>query len=78
METFSALLELCVGIHGEFPAQRPVTQGFDVLLDLRLHQLLIEQWRRHRADYGVIVMKDFIHYFRGIGSMEAKSSTTFL
>ena len=32
METFSALLALCVGISpvtGEFPSQRPVTRSFD-------------------------------------------------
>ena len=37
METFSALLALCVGnlpVSGEFPAQRPVTQSFDVFFDL--------------------------------------------
>ena len=35
METFSALLALCAGnspVTGEFPAQRPVTQSFDVFL----------------------------------------------
>ena len=39
METFSALLALCVGnspVTGEFPSQRPVTQSFDVFFDLRL------------------------------------------
>ena len=33
METFSALLAICAGnspATGEFPAQRPVTQSFDV------------------------------------------------
>ena len=38
METFSALLAICAGnspVHGEFPAQRPVTRGFDVFFDLR-------------------------------------------
>ena len=41
METFSALLALCAGISpvsGEFPSQRPVTQSFDVLFDLRLNK----------------------------------------
>ena len=40
METFSALLVICAGnspIPGEFPAQRPVTQSFDVFFDLRLN-----------------------------------------
>ena len=35
METFSALLTLCVGnspVTGEFPSQRPVTQSFGILL----------------------------------------------
>ena len=39
METFSALLAICVGnspVTGEFPAQRPVVQSFDVFFDLRL------------------------------------------
>ena len=39
METFSTLLALCAGnspVSGEFPAQRPVTQTFDVFFDLRL------------------------------------------
>ena len=39
METFSALLAICVGnspVTGEFPAQSPVTWTFDVLFDLRL------------------------------------------
>ena len=37
METFSTLLALCAGNSlaiGEFPSQRPVTQGFDVFFDL--------------------------------------------
>ena len=39
METFSALLALCVGnspVTGEFPAYRPETRSFDVFFDLRL------------------------------------------
>ena len=39
METFSALLALCVGNSpetGEFPTQRPATRSFDVFFDLRL------------------------------------------
>ena len=35
METFSELLAFCAGNSpggGEFPAQRPVTRGFDVFL----------------------------------------------
>ena len=48
METFSALLALCAGnstVSGEFPAQRPVTQSFDVFFDLRLtKQLSKHSW----------------------------------
>ena len=50
METFSALLAICVGefagnsqVPGEFPTQRPVTQSFDVLFDLRLNKRLSKQ-----------------------------------
>ena len=31
--------------HGEFPAQRPVTQSFDVFFDLCLTKRLSKQWR---------------------------------
>ena len=48
METFSALLALCVGnspVPGEFPSQRPVTRSFDVFFDLRLNKRLSkESW----------------------------------
>ena len=46
METFSALLAICAGnspVTGEFPAQRPVTQSFDVFFDLRLNRRLSKQ-----------------------------------
>ena len=46
METFSALLAICVGnspVPGEFPAQRPVTRSFDVFFDLRLNKRLSKQ-----------------------------------
>ena len=46
METFSALLAICVGTSrasGEFPAQRPVTRSFDVFFDLRLNKWLSKQ-----------------------------------
>ena len=46
METFSALLAICAGIHrspGEFPAQRSVTRSFDVFFDLRLNKRLSKQ-----------------------------------
>ena len=48
METFPALLAICVGnspVTCEFPAQRPVTQSFDVLFDLRLNKRLSKQSR---------------------------------
>ena len=41
METFSALLAICVGnspVPGEYPAQRPVTRSFDVFFDLHLNK----------------------------------------
>ena len=64
METFSVLLVLCVGnspVTGELPAQRPVTQSFDVFFDLRLNTRLSKQsWaddlRRRHAHYDVAVM----------------------
>ena len=46
METFSALLALCVGnspVTGEFPSQRPVTRSFDVFFALRLNKRLSKQ-----------------------------------
>ena len=46
METFSASLAICAGnspVHGEFPAQRPVTRSFDVFFDLRLNKRLSKQ-----------------------------------
>ena len=46
METFSALLALCVGnspVTGDFPAQRPMTRSFDIFFDLRLNNWLSKQ-----------------------------------
>ena len=46
METFSALLAICVGnspVTGEFPPQRPVTRSFDVYFDLRPNKRLSKQ-----------------------------------
>ena len=46
MKTFSALLAICAGnssVPGEFPAQRPVTQSFDVFCDLRPKKWLSKQ-----------------------------------
>ena len=51
METFSALLAICVvnsPVPDEFPAQRPVTWTFDFCFDLRPNKLLSKQslgWR---------------------------------
>ena len=66
METFSALLALCVGnppVTGEFPSQRPVTRSVDVFFDLRPNKRLSKQFReagdlrRHRVHYDVILMR---------------------
>ena len=46
IETFSALLALCVGnspLTGEFPSQRPLTRSFDVFVDMRLIKCLSKQ-----------------------------------
>ena len=64
METFSALLAICVGtstVPSEIPAQRPVTRSCDVFFDLRLWNGSVNNreagdLRRHRAQYDVIVM----------------------
>ena len=65
METFSALQAFCEGnaaVTGEFPSQRPVTQSFDIFLDLSLNKRLSKPARRgdlgrHRAHYDVTVMQ---------------------
>ena len=64
METFSALLALCAGnspVTGEFRAQRPVTQSFDVFFDVPWINAWVDDGeasdlRRHRVHYDVIVM----------------------
>ena len=46
METFTALLAICVGnspVTGEFPIQSLVTRSFDVFFDLRLNKRLSKQ-----------------------------------
>ena len=71
METFSALLALCVGnspFIGEFPSQRPVTRSFDVFFDLRPNKRLSKHswgwgfeipsrslWR-HCNEYWIIII----------------------
>ena len=64
METLSALLALSEGnspVTGEFPAQRPVTQSFDVFFYLRLDT-------HHHAHYDVTVMylRSTVHRWIGI------------
>ena len=47
IETLSALLAICAEnspVPGEFPAQRPVTRGFDIFFELRLNKRLSKQW----------------------------------
>ena len=50
METFSTLLALCAGnslVTGEFPAQKPVTQGFGVFFDepeLTVEETIVRLW----------------------------------
>ena len=46
MEECSALLAICAGnspVPGEFPAQRPITQSFEVFFDLRLNKRFCKQ-----------------------------------
>ena len=70
METFSALLALCVGnspVPGEFPLQRPVTRSFGVFFYLRLNKRLNKQtWGRwfetSYAHYDVAVMSTKMCY----------------
>ena len=61
----SALLAICArnsSVTGEFPAQRPVTQGFDVFYDLRINGCVNNgedgDLRRYGAHYDVIVMDE--------------------
>ena len=63
METFSALLAICAEnspVPGEFPAQRPVTRSFDVLICIWINGWVNSRdagdLRDHRAHYDVIVM----------------------
>ena len=62
METFSALLALCVGnspVTGEFSTQRPVTQSFDVFWAWTngwVNNREAGDLRCHRAHYDITVM----------------------
>ena len=59
MEIFPRYWPFVRGIHlatGEFPANRPVTQSFDIFFDLHQKQQLSKQWRagdlrRHRTHH---------------------------
>ena len=63
-ENVFALLAICAEnspVTGEFPSQRPETQSFDVVFNLRLKKHWVNNCeagdlRRHRAYYDVIVM----------------------
>ena len=77
METFSALLGLCVGnspVTGEFSSQRPVTRSFDVFFYLCLNTQLSKQswgwwfetpsrplWRHCNALHGI-----YCKHYQGI------------
>ena len=53
METFSALLALCVGnssVTSEFPSQRPMTRSFDASFDLGPNKRLSKQWWGRRFE----------------------------
>ena len=41
---------------GGFPAQRPVTRGFDDFFDLRQQTIKLVIWDANRGHYGIIVM----------------------
>ena len=62
MKTISSSLVICAGnspVHGEFPAQRPLTRSFRVFFNLRLNEHLNKQsgdLRLYCAYYDVVVM----------------------
>ena len=68
METFAVLLALCV-VTGEFPAQRLVTQSFDVLICAWINGWVDHRkagdLRHHRSHYNVTVMYK-THHFNSI------------
>ena len=80
METFSALLALCVGnspLPGEFPAQRPVTRS----MMFSLICVWINGWvnnreagdlRRNQTHYNVIVMVDLIKYMYIVSTLSCR------
>ena len=67
IETYSALLALCVGnspVTGEFPSQRPVTQSFDFFICAWINGWVNNReagdLRRNRAHYDVVVMVNLL------------------
>ena len=83
-ETFSAWLAFCAGnspVTGEFPAQTPVTQSFDIFFDLRLNKRLSKQssgcWSgtlsrslsRHWSGIYALVMKGTIGSESGMSTV---------
>ena len=93
VETFSALLSLCVGnspITGEFPSQRPMSRTFDVFFDLRLNKQLSRQscgWRfetpscplwRHCNDKVIMLpATGRLLWFVSVFSLRAKSDRRY-
>ena len=79
METFSALLAICAGnspVTGEYPAQRPVTQSFDVFFDLRLNKRLSKQSGDLRAR-PIFEYHHLQHTLQYYGSKERLQTTQF-
>ena len=67
METFCALLALCMGnslVTGEFPTHRPVTQGFDVFFELCLKKTVNNRdagdLRRYRSHYVIVMVESIV------------------
>ena len=71
METFSMLLAICAGnspVSGEFPAQRPVTRGFDVFFDLHLDgRLSKHSWGWWLDAIVPIMTSNGLHHLEEIG-----------
>ena len=82
METFSALLAICVGnspVTGEFPAQRPVTRSFRVFFNLRLNKPSSKQlwgwwFETLSPHYDIIVMGN--HYIYALIRLITSHSLT--
>ena len=73
------LLALCAGnssVTGEFPAQKPVTRSFDVLLNCAwingcANSRQAGDLRRHRVHYDVIVMQKYrLWWYNRMSGME--------